>query len=612
MMFISESNLAALTGTSNATTKHWGDRGVYPSLCKNGIRGFQMEELLDIPEVYAMVNNSWEHEMKVKAARRYTSVELFAGGGGLALGMEKAGFCHVLLNEFETFACDTLRMNRPDWNIVEGDVRHIDFTPLCGKVDFLSGGFPCQAFSFAGKQGGFNDVRGTLFFELARAVKEIRPKVFLAENVKGLVSHDDGRTFKTICNVISELGYSLVPPKVLKAIMYQVPQKRERLILIGVRNDIAGKVQFKWPSPYSRVLTLRDTFYKGVLYSSPVPDSEGSRYPEKKEKVLELVPQGGDWRDLPKDIAKEYMGGSWFLGGGKTGMARRLSLDEPSLTLTCSPAQKQTERCHPLYTRPLSVREYARIQTFPDDWLFQGTIAERYKQIGNAVPVNLAWALGRSLIRLFNDIELLNPSVDCDCTEAVGSIMAKQNHLVTVKDKKTQTSSIQQNYRQLNLYDLFEEFKYNPIAEHVISSEPFVRYGCELIDIPENLQDSYVLVGLVKSNLQKEFELQGNATYYTGKKFPASVDIKNLKFFVPYFKGQGIKDLYLIKSVHIGEYKSSRSQTIEHRIAFDLEFIGQFRQVPIMADLEIWHTYSYVKMNSLVLKSGKIKDKKEN
>ena len=120
---------------------------------------------------------------------------------------------------------------------------------------------------------------------------------------------------------------------------------------------------------------------------------------------MSMVPEGGDWRNLPEDIQREYLKGSFHLGGGKTGMARRLAMDEPSLTLTCAPAMKQTERCHPVETRPLTVREYARIQTFPDDWQFAGKRDEQYKQIGNAVPVNLAAAVGRSLIRLFNDIE---------------------------------------------------------------------------------------------------------------------------------------------------------------------------------------------------------------
>ena len=120
---------------------------------------------------------------------------------------------------------------------------------------------------------------------------------------------------------------------------------------------------------------------------------------------MSFVPPGGYWRDLSIELQKEYMQGSYFLGGGKTGMARRLSLDEPSLTLTTSPAQKQTERCHPVETRPLQIREYARIQTFPDEWEFKGSLGAIYRQIGNAVPVNMAAALGRSLVRLLNDIE---------------------------------------------------------------------------------------------------------------------------------------------------------------------------------------------------------------
>ena len=241
MHFISVNNLAALVGTSNATVQKWAENGTYPTHTHNGVKGFYMEELDTIPEVVEMLNENWDEEQVVKPTRDYTSVELFAGGGGLALGMSLAGFKHVLLNEFDKSACNTLRLNHPEWNVIEGDVRDVDFTPLRGKIDFLSGGFPCQAFSYAGKQGGFNDTRGTLFFELARAVNEIRPKVFMGENVKGLTSHDNGRTFETIKNTIKELGYTLVEPRVLKAIMYQVPQKRERLILIAIRNDLAEK-----------------------------------------------------------------------------------------------------------------------------------------------------------------------------------------------------------------------------------------------------------------------------------------------------------------------------------------------------------------------------------
>ncbi len=405
---ISASNFADIMGVSKATLQKWETNGTFvPSVDKAGNKYFFIDDLLLVPEINAMVYSPWKEEMEVRPLRPYTSIELFAGAGGLALGMEKAGFKHIFLNEIDHDACATLKYNRPEWHVVEQDVRTISFKQSNGQVDFLSGGFPCQAFSYAGKQGGFNDTRGTLFFELARAVKEIQPKVFMGENVKGLTAHDGGRTLQTIKNTIRELGYTLVEPRVLKAILYQVPQKRERLILIAIRNDLADKVQFHWPAPYHRIMTLRDAFFKGELYDTDVPPSDGQKYPPKKQKVMELVPMGGYWRDLPLDVQKKYMGGSFELEGGKTGMARRLSLNEPSLTLTCAPAQKQTERCHPIETRPLTVREYARIQTFPDDWKFAGTLSSQYKQIGNAVPVNLAYAIGRSLIRLFNEIERL-------------------------------------------------------------------------------------------------------------------------------------------------------------------------------------------------------------
>lgn len=402
---ISVNNFADLLGVSRATVDTWIRKGKYPAnTSDDGSSYFDIDSVSSVPEISAMLSTKWEEEMTTKPSRRYTSVELFAGGGGLALGMEKAGFCHQLLNEFDHSACETLKRNRPEWNVVNGDIHEIDFHPYRDTIDFLSGGFPCQAFSFAGKRLGFEETRGTLFFELARAVKEIRPKVFLAENVKGLLDHDHGRTLQTIKNVIAELGYTLVEPKVLRAIQYNVPQKRERLILIAIRNDLAPFAQFKWPDVAPTVRTLRDAFYAGTLYATDVPPSDGQKYPESKRIVMELVPEGGDWRNLPDDVARKYMKGSYNLGGGKTGMARRLALDEPSLTLTCAPAQKQTERCHPLETRPLTVREYARIQTFPDDWQFAGNLQSQYRQIGNAVPVNLSWAIGRAVIRMLNSL----------------------------------------------------------------------------------------------------------------------------------------------------------------------------------------------------------------
>lgn len=402
---ISFNNFADLLGVSRSTVASWVNASKYTSHTDSkGGRFFYLSELKDVPEIANMLNTNWNEELLIRPITTFTSAELFAGAGGLALGMEKAGFQHILLNEFNHDACQTLRFNRPDWNIIEGDIHEIDFSQYKDRIDFLSGGFPCQAFSFAGKRLGFEETRGTLFFEMARAIKEISPKVFLGENVKGLFEHDGGKTLQTIRNVIDELGYDLIEPRVLKALQYNVPQKRERLILIAIRKDISPYVSYEWPDVCPSYRTLRDAFFSGSLYETDVPPSLGQQYPDSKEKVMKMVPEGGDWRDLPEDVAREYMKGSFGLGGGKTGMARRLSMDEASLTLTCAPAQKQTERCHPYETRPLSIREYARIQTFPDEWQFCGSISSQYKQIGNAVPVNLAWAIGRSIIRLFNQL----------------------------------------------------------------------------------------------------------------------------------------------------------------------------------------------------------------
>ena len=201
-----------------------------------------------------------------------------------------------------------------------------------------------------------------------------------------------------------DMDYHIFKPKVLKAIHYRVPQKRERLIIVGIKNDYKDKVTYNYPEPHKKIYTLKDALKKGELYDTDVLSSPGQIYPKRKKEILDIVPPGGYWRNLPLDIQKEYMQKSFYLGGGKTGMARRISWDEPSLTLTCSPAQKQTERCHPDETRPFQIKEYARIQTFPDDWIFEGSQSQQYKQIGNAVPVNLAEEIGYTLVQLLNDI----------------------------------------------------------------------------------------------------------------------------------------------------------------------------------------------------------------
>ena len=375
------------------TIRRWEKKGLLKaSRDSNGHRYFHKKEL---DQLKAKITGKGDVGYKVLKSRKktpYRVVELFAGCGGLALGLENAGLrCDVLV-EIDKKAAETLKTNRPKWNVIAEDIANVSFKGI--TADIVAGGFPCQAFSYAGKRMGFEDTRGTLFFEFARTIKEVNPKIILGENVKGLERHDGGRTLATMLSILDELGYEATY-RILRAQYFDVAQKRERLVIIGIRKDLKRPIVYPKEKNYTVSIgeVLRD-----------VPKSAGQIYTPSKKKIMEVIPEGGYWRDLPDKLQRSFMGASYFLGGGKTGMARRLAWDEPSLTLTCNPAQKQTERCHPKETRPLQVREYARIQSFPDEWVFSGSTSSQYKQIGNAVPVNLGYHIGKALISMLDEI----------------------------------------------------------------------------------------------------------------------------------------------------------------------------------------------------------------
>lgn len=333
----------------------------------------------------------------------FSTIELFAGAGGLALGVERAGFETLGLIEFDKDAADTLKKNKPNWNVICDDIANISCLDLeeyfhikKGKLDLLSGGAPCQAFSYAGKRLGLEDARGTLFYHYALFLQKLQPKMFLFENVRGLLTHNHGKTYATMLDIFSKEGYT-IDKKILNAWNYGAPQKRERLITIGIRNDLIDKISYSFPKPHEYKPVLRD-----VLLDCP--ESPYIPYGEKKRRIFELVPAGGYWKDIDPKIAKDYMKSCWDMEGGRTGILRRLSLDEPSLTVLTSPSQKQTERCHPLEARPFAIRENARCQTFPDEWEFCGNVSSQYKQVGNAVPVSLAYDIAKEI---HSSLELL-------------------------------------------------------------------------------------------------------------------------------------------------------------------------------------------------------------
>lgn len=347
------------------------------------------------------------------------AISLFSGAMGLDIGLGKAGVDIVIGQDFDKDCVETMKAN--GHKVLGGDIRDLEpqeLLEMTGMQPYepflICGGPPCQPFSTAGKRLGINDPRGSLFMDFIRMIDYIRPRFFVMENVKGIMSaplkhvpgeekdaNDPEQRLGTVLEVIlsefEKLNYKTVYGLV-DAVNYGAPQFRERFILIGSRDHeniflpMPTHFQMHQDAAY-RWRTLGDTI-------RDLEDDEGecATFSEDRVRYLRMVPEGGNWRDLPVDVIEKAMGGAYRSGGGKVGFYRRLSYSQPSPTVVTSPVQKATMMCHPTKDRPLSIKEYARIQQFPDDWIFSGTTASKYKQIGNAVPVGLAEAIGNAVI----------------------------------------------------------------------------------------------------------------------------------------------------------------------------------------------------------------------
>jgi len=365
------------------------------SKCKKNKLEFIIEDddnnLQETNNIVEIVKNMNDEMINIKQDVKYSFIEICAGAGGLSSGLIKAGFTPILLNDNNKDCCKTLKQNHPESNIICGSMDKIDYSKYIGKVDLLTGGVPCQSFSQAGLRKGLEDPRGNLMLKFIDILNLIKPKLFMIENVKGLLTHDNGETIKKIINTLNKNNLYNITYKCLDASKYDVPQKRERVFIVGVLKSINRSFEFPEESVNKKIL-------KDVLVN--VPLSNGLKYNQEKQNLFKMIPQGGCWINLPENLQKKYLGNSYYSGGGKRGILYRLSMEKPSLTLLCTPSQKQTERCHPLEERPLTIREYARIQTFDDDYEFIGSINSQYKQIGNAVPVELAKYMGKALIKL--------------------------------------------------------------------------------------------------------------------------------------------------------------------------------------------------------------------
>lgn len=351
-------------------------------------------------------------------------ISLFSGAMGLDLGLERSGFQTAVAVESDPVAVRTARRNRPNLTILDKPIQEITTEEMLekaglkkGETTLLAGGPACQSFSTAGKRLSLGDPLGQLFNEFIRVVKEAQPEFFLMENVQGLLSaavkhrplnrrgeyhppleqdEELGSAFREIIKHLRTTGYYIIFD-VLNAANYGTAQMRRRLIILGSRDG----VELSMPSPthsnepmgLPSWRTLRN-----ALESLHEDTPEYLEFSPSRQKYFKQVPMGGNWRDLPREMQSEALGGAFNSWGGRTGFFRRLSWDLPSPTLNTNPVAKATALCHPVYTRPLSVQEYARIQGFPDDWVILGTTLDKYRQLGNAVPVDMAQALGTAIL----------------------------------------------------------------------------------------------------------------------------------------------------------------------------------------------------------------------
>jgi len=382
-------------------------------------------------------------------AREFRVVSLFSGAMGLDIGLDRTKrFKLVACVEIEPVFCETIRANQragrlaKDLKIFQSDIGELDpFKVLEAtglrpeEVDVIVGGPPCQAFSTAGRRRTVSDPRGTLLWQFLRFIEALRPKFFLMENVRGLLSaalkhrpiaerpEKGGRPLAedekpgSVIRLFAEDLQRIPGAKYhmdcfeVNAVNYGAPQLRERALFIG--NRFNAVVDFPNPSHGARSLIQNDSpelplfkTTKQLLPWRTLRDAIGDLSDQKtvlmdfsprKKKYLAMVPPGSNWRSLHIDVQKESMGRAWHAKGGRSGWWRRLSFDLPSPTLVTMPNHAGTSLCHPIETRALTLREYARIQEFPDDWEFVGTPAQQYAQAGNAVPIRLGSIAGSAI-----------------------------------------------------------------------------------------------------------------------------------------------------------------------------------------------------------------------
>ena len=356
----------------------------------------------------------------------YTVLDLFCGAGGLSLGFQKAGFKIIGGVEFDNTIMKTHEKNFPEAININEDIRNIDDDTILrlfgNKVDVIIGGPPCQGFSAANKWQSDEEKieKNRLFFEYIRFVKLLNPKVFVIENVKQILTKENGYAKNEILNITKKLGYIVSEPKVLVASDYGVPQKRERAIFVGIRSDLNKNFDYNKIHKRKKVTVgeaisdlygiVTDDDNPFVIQTNPKSEYQSlmrkhsnnliynhyTKFPMKKvQERMSYVKQGENWRSVPEEL--------WDTKRSNRHSSAYKRLKENDLSITIDTGHMNY--FHPLYHRVPTVRESARIQSFPDDFIFVGNRTSQFMQVGNAVPPLMAQALANAILNLLEGVE---------------------------------------------------------------------------------------------------------------------------------------------------------------------------------------------------------------
>jgi DNA (cytosine-5)-methyltransferase 1 len=487
-------------------------------------------------------------------------VSLFAGCGGLDLGFERAGFSVVWANEFDKSIQETYRLNHPNTVLNNMDIRTLNGNDI-PDCDGIIGGPPCQAWSEGGKRLGLDDPRGQLFLDYIRIVNDKRPNFFVIENVQGILDEKHKEALSGFLTLLRNAGYR-ISYELLNAADYNIPQDRFRVFFIGIRKDLPNK--FVFPD---------------AICSSPIT----------------LRQAIGDITELPRFFNNEYiaddhplrMNHDVYIGSYDAKYMSRNRVrgwDEVSFTMQAqarnapqhpqapkmtfvSPYKRIFAKGYESMYRRLSVRECARIQTFPDNFKFiYHNVKDGYKMVGNAVPPRLAWYIAVQLKKAFKDIMSIS----------------------TEEQKQTNSST-----KNISIQDIADKY-----PKYIVNHTDVQIRG----DISHPQAEKRVLIGLVKPENAESYSTKSSHIYYTGKKFPSTVHLNELYYFMPYIKGRGFRDLYMIKVVRVGTKHEVQPECLDNdiRLLFEIEYIKQLFEDYKPIHLNIWRTFTDTTMERIL------------